>query len=372
MFRFITILVIFICVGSSFYFGTKRPYLSLEESDLFLSRPNFRILITHKGGIGEHEMAERIKIVGKSLNLECANFPLHQSSILKRIFPHYRERFATLFHPDLVISLQGDKIFYPHAKHYIALTHGSNYYFTSNSILPAHDLVDFDGYLICFPDQEKLFSYCNFVEKECPHISWYPTCGKTNFSPPRHFQLFYCGFNRATTNEGTKYKHLFSRLDKTHYFNVYGKKEEWRHTPNCYRGFIKSDGATLLKTMNNTGVTLILHDADHFLGRTPTARIFEAAAASTIIITDRNPFIEKNFRDAVLYIDQEKSAEELFQQIDSHMKWIKDNPEKALLLAKKAHEIFIQKYTLEAQLEKLVNLHKTLFVSNATDKKESI
>jgi spore maturation protein CgeB len=124
--------------------------------------------------------------------------------------------------------------------------------------------------------------------------------------------------------------------------------------------------------MNNTGVTLILHDADHFLGRTPTARIFEAAAASTIIITDRNPFIEKNFRDAVLYIDQEKSAEELFQQIDSHMKWIKDNPEKALLLAKKAHEIFIQKYTLEAQLEKLVNLHKTLFVSNATDKKESI
>jgi hypothetical protein len=372
MFRILPVLIIFICIGGFIYFSNKRPYLSLEESDLFLSRPNFRVLITHKGGIGEHEMAERIKIAGKSLNLECANFPLHQSSIIKRIFPHYRERFATLFHPDLVISLQGDKIFYPHAKHYVALTHGSNYYFTANSILPAHHLTDFDAYLICFPDQEKLFSYCNFVEKESPHITWYTTCGKTDFSPPSHFQLFYCGFNMATTHEGTKFKHLFSRLDKTHYFNVYGKKEEWRHTPNCYRGFIKSDGLSLLKTMNNRGVTLIFHDADHFLGRTPTARIFEAAAASTVIISDRHPFIEKNFGDAVLYIDHEKSAEELFQQIDRHMKWIKNNPEESLLLAKKAHAIFIEKFTLEAQLENLINLHKSLFTANPKEKPEAV
>lgn len=346
-----------------FYFGTKSSYLSLEESDLFLSRPSFRVLITHKGGIGEQEMAERIKFAGKSLNLECANFPMHQNAIYKRLFPNFRERFATLFHPDIVISLQGDKIFYPHAKHYIALTHGSNYYFTSSSILPAHHLIDFDGYLICFPDQEKLFTYCNFAEKECHHITWYTTCGRTEFRPPPHFKLFYCGFNMANTTFGTKYKQLFSRLNKTHYFNVYGQKNEWRHTPNCYRGFIKCDGSSLLKIMHDTGVTLILHAPDHFLGQTPTGRIFEACAASTVIISDRHPFIVKHFGNSVLYIDQEKSSEELFQQIDAHMRWIQSHPEESILLAKRSHEIFLQKFTLEMQLEKLLELHKSLLIA---------
>ena len=85
MFRFISGLIIFLVIGGWIYFGTKRPYLSLEESDLFLSRPNFRILITHKGGIGEQEMAERIKFTGKSLNLECANFPMHQHSFFSLV-----------------------------------------------------------------------------------------------------------------------------------------------------------------------------------------------------------------------------------------------------------------------------------------------
>ena len=103
MVRFFSGLIVFLLIGGWIYFGTKRPYLSLEESDLYQKAPNFRVLITHRGGIGEQEMAERIKLAGKSLNLECANFPFHQSGIYKRFFPHYRERFATLFHPDIVI-----------------------------------------------------------------------------------------------------------------------------------------------------------------------------------------------------------------------------------------------------------------------------
>ena len=169
----------------------------------------------------------------------------------------------------------------------------------------------------------------------------------------------------ANTNFGAKYKQLFSRLDKTHYFNVYGQKNEWRHTPNCYRGFIKCDGSSLLRTMHNCGVTLILHAPDHFLGGTPTGRIFEACAASTVIISDRHPFIEKHFGDAVLYIDQEKTSEGLFQQIDAHMRWIKSHPEEANNLAKRAHEIFISKFTLEMQLENLIKLHNQLQTHHA-------
>ncbi len=353
MVRFFLVFVVFLFLGGWVYFGTKRSYLALDEGDLFLARPRYRILITHKGGIGEQEMAERIKLAGKSLNLECASFPLNHPLFFKRVFPHYKERFATLFHPDIVISLQGEKVCYPHSKHYIALTHGSNYYFHSNAILPVRQLMDFDGFLVSFPDQEKLLSNHNFIQ-------WYSTCGKTEFAPPTHFRLFYCGLNMANTLFGTKYKQLFSRLDKAHYFNVYGKKNEWRHTPNSYRGFIKCNGETLLRTMNNTGVALLLHAPDHFCGQTPTGRIFEAAASSNVIISDRHPFVEKEFGDTVLYIDQDKSSEEIFQQIDGHMRWIQSHPKEAILLAKRSHDIFIKKFTLEKQLENLIELHKRL------------
>jgi spore maturation protein CgeB len=169
----------------------------------------------------------------------------------------------------------------------------------------------------------------------------------------------------ANTTYGAKYKKLFSRLDKTHFFSVYGQKNEWLHTPNCYRGFIKSDGLSLIKTMNKCGVTLILHAPDHYLGHTPTARIFEAAAASTVIISDKNPFVERNFGDSVLYIDHEKTSDEIFDQINNHMKWITANPEEAKNLARRSHEIFIKKFTLEAQLLKLLDLHKDLIEADS-------
>lgn len=87
--------------------------------------------------------------------------------------------------------------------------------------------------------------------------------------------------------------------------------------------------------MHSTGVTLILHAPDHFLGQTPTGRIFEACAASTVIISDRHPFLEKHFSNSILYIDQEKPSEELYLQIDAHMRWIQKHPVEANLLAKK-------------------------------------
>jgi hypothetical protein len=367
--RITSITILILSIVTWFFFASKKPTLTIKESDLYLSRPKYRILITHKSGIGEHEMAERIKLAGKTLNIECANFCSHQSSLYRKIFPLHRERFAKLFQPDIILSLQGDKISYQGAKHYLALTHGSSYYFSQNPNVPEKNLRDFDGYLICFPDKEKLLNFCSQEKKECCHIPWYSTCGKTAFLAPEQFKLFYCGFNMANTAFGAKYKKLFSRLDKTHFFNVYGQKNEWLHTPNCYRGFIKSDGQSLLKTMNRSGVTLILHAPDHYLGQTPTARIFEAAAASTVIISDKNPFIERYFGDSVLYIDSEKTSDEIFDQINNHMKWIQANPKEAIRLAEKSHKIFVSKFSLEDQLLRLIDLHTS--ISSSEKSKES-
>ena len=42
------------------------------------------------------------------------------------------------------------------------------------------------------------------------------------------------------------------------------------------------------------------------------------------------------------------------------MLWIKNNPEKAKAKAKKAHQIFIDKFTMESQLINLAKMHEKI------------
>ena len=150
-------------------------------------------------------------------------------------------------------------------------------------------------------------------------------------------------------------KDLYKLLDDTGYFDLYGAKSLGI---NSYRGLIPLGEDSVLKVMRECGVTLVLHSNGHFLNDMPTARIFEAAAASTVVITDKLPFIVKNFGDSVLYIDRDKSPEEMFEQINSHMQWILSHPKEAIELARRSHEIFIKNFTLEQIMQKVMEGYK--------------
>jgi phosphoglycerol transferase len=105
--------------------------------------------------------------------------------------------------------------------------------------------------------------------------------------------------------------------------------------------------------MKKAGVALVLHSGSHLRSHTITSRIFEAAAASCVIICDEHKFVKDNFGDSVLYIDVTKSPEEIFKQIDTHMQWILANPEKAIELARRSHKIFVDNFTLEKEVDKI-------------------
>lgn len=316
-----------------------------------------RLLITHRKGLGEEEMANRVALVAKGMGIDAHVVTERPSNgFVRHFFPNLTRFIAKQYRPTLIISLQGGQIDYKGAKKLMALTHGSDYYFGSSAVQPINTLSNFDAFLVGFPDKERLTKY--FCGDRCSKkLSWYTTCPKTPYRPVKQFRLFYCGSNWSTTSFGRKYEKLFSRLDATGYLDIYGKKNQWRHAPKSYRKFIKADGESIIQIMHETGVALVLHAPDHFEGRVPTARIFEAAAASNVIISDRHPFILENFKDSVLYIDTTKTSEEIFDQIDERMKWIQANPEKALKLAKRAHKIFAQNFTLESQLEKVLSVY---------------
>lgn len=316
----------------------------------------YHLLVTHRGGLGEEEMAQRIKCALRKLDVECDTLSLQPPFLLRRLFPHHIDQTIQRLQPDIILSLEGACKTPSHAKQYIALTHGSNYYFSPCSPYPKQSLQEASGFLTAFLEKTQL---TQFLGKSCEMLPWYTTCSSCSYKPIENFRLFYCGTNLAHTSMGQTYNQLFARLDRTGYFDVYGKREQWRHTPRSYRGFIKADGESILKIMHNTGVTLVLHAPDHFEGGIPNGKIFEAAAASTIIISDRHPFILREFGDSVLYIDQTQSPEKLFQEINSHMEWIRSHPEEARQKAESAHAIFSRKFTLETQLQELLSLHES-------------
>jgi hypothetical protein len=79
-------------------------------------------------------------------------------------------------------------------------------------------------------------------------------------------------------------------------------------------------------------------------------RLFEAAAAGALIITDDFEFPREWFRDSVLYVDAELPAPMIVGQIVSHVEWASRNPEAANRLAQRSNELFRRHLTLESML----------------------
>jgi hypothetical protein len=80
---------------------------------------------------------------------------------------------------------------------------------------------------------------------------------------------------------------------------------------------------------------------------TPSSRLFEAAAAGAVIITDDFSFPREHFKDSVLYIDMEASERKVADGIKHHMDWIRLHPEQADKMAEDSHKIFRDKLCLE-------------------------
>ncbi len=116
----------------------------------------------------------------------------------------------------------------------------------------------------------------------------------------------------------------------------------------------------LLRVLNEYGIALCIHSIDYHLAEgIPSSRIFEIVSSGAIAISDMNPFVIKYFGDSVLYFDQNLSGEEIFKQIDSHVKWVQQNPKKAEEMAQKAHKILQENFTTERFVEDMVKFYET-------------
>lgn len=306
------------------------PNASLMD---FIKHKNLRILmVSPLSYLGERQTSIRISETLKSLGycpicLYCSCFVPIVSSI---------------FDIDICISHDPEVTHPKNAYNFIICSQSSNEFLSS-----------YDAVLSSMPVEN--------LRKILPNTSilqFYLSARATKFDDRPKKRLFYCGAPWDVYRSYSLTK-VYKFLDTTDYFDVYGSKH-WKESGiiNSYRGFIPFGEDAVFNTMKKEGVSLVFHSEEHFKNNAPTSRIFEAAAASNVIITDRLPFIVENFGNSVLYIDRYASPEKLSKQIDDYMKWILSHPKEAVRLAQRSHEIFIEKFTLERMMKNLIEFYQ--------------
>jgi hypothetical protein len=133
-----------------------------------------------------------------------------------------------------------------------------------------------------------------------------------------------------------------------------------RYLQHLEKGYVKNQGLEDMSDKENIiplhkkhGISIVVHNFDHLMGHVPTTRIAESVAAGSIVISDHHPFIQKHLGDNVLYFDSFKTADEMYQEINSHLEWIKANPARVKEKTKRAYEIFMQNFSTEVQIPKI-------------------
>jgi Glycosyl transferase family 2 len=197
-----------------------------------------------------------------------------------------------------------------------------------------------------------------------------PDLGSAGLLPPQ-LAIMYAGVHW----DGSRHGEIFRGLDGRVPLRLYGPPQAWADRGASYRGTLPFDGVSVIGAIRDAGIALCLHKAAHREANCPSTRLFEAAAAGALIITDDFDFPREWFRDSVLYVDAELPAPMVVEQIVSHVEWANRNPQAATRLALRSNELFRRCLTLESMLKPLPHFidrvrecRRMVVVEGSTDK----
>ncbi len=227
----------------------------------------------------------------------------------------------------------------------------------SHGVLTSSKEVDF--YRVIFDNAGKPFNGLQIL----------PLAPKLINEPAEPKSLMWMSGGWDKFRSSSNYKKFINMLAETVPMKVYGHYYAASFLkPNTYDGYIPSS-LEIFDALRKNGIYLLTHSEQHINADTPTLRIFEAVAANVVVISDMHPFAIENFGDNFLYFDQNADAETMYKQVKAHMDWIKANPEKAKAMAARAHQIYLEKFTLDKDLSRIAKMHEYIL---AQEKKMSL
>jgi hypothetical protein len=218
-----------------------------------------------------------------------------------------------------------------------------------------------DGFVISMP-QVSLFK--NYVEERGQKFYGFKGYSSAQYQPFVEVelkQLVYMGMNWDSRRSSNKFTKIFKTLAEREEAVFYGAPDKLQPiVGDAFRSLFKGGASGALDILREHGISLIVHSKQHINSGAPSGRGFETAASGAIGISDRHPFLIENFGDSFLYIDLDASSDRVVAQIENHLSWISQNPEKAKAKARKAYDIFIANFTLESLLLNLAKMHEKI------------
>lgn len=301
-------------------------------------------IITSSHYVGDREIAWRIKIAGEKLGW--------------KVFIDEEEGRRLKYHElDWVICMLPDNnISDLPCPNYLMVFHPFNYLDEKRNLKPFY--TKYDGYLLTINDRENLKEGLKQIGKEFHHVRFYPTIYRLPFQKPTVKDLVVMIPVWGNRLADPKFGNLYHLLSLSGFVKFYGKSLSPDIDPKTYMGSIPFDGSSVINVLKQHGMVFVFHSEAHNKDAIPSGRIFEAAASSSVIIADQNPFVKKHFGDSVFYVDTRESAENIFKQIETHVMTILQNPEMAQNMAMKAHQTYIGNFTMENQLLQLKAMHR--------------
>lgn len=192
----------------------------------------------------------------------------------------------------------------------------------------------------------------------------FPSLSESQVLPPQQLnpksaKIFYCGVAwERSAGVPLRHNFVFKSLDSEDCIHFYGpsvcggQPTPWEDFKN-YHGEIPFDGNSLIEKINSYGICLALSSVVHQKSEIMSNRIYEAAAAGSLIITDKNDFVNKVFGDSVIQVENSGNSKKTFSEIMSAYRWAISHPSEAYAMASKAQKIFLEKLTLETHLSRI-------------------
>lgn len=304
----------------------------------------------------EDEVIERLKIAAKLLDVEC----LVVDSLARLIHPPHTP--LTQDDVDFVLNLHFTSPKPSDIFSFVTLWNPLQFYHERDYRKSTRHLLTHDDFLSCDSmsgDDHVMRSISNGPRRERPLFRFYPSLSGPILEPTLgDKKLFYVGINwEKSLNQPGRHDGLLGLLDERDDFRIYGPKLHWGVEVwqgfKSYVGPIPFDGVSVVRLINQAGISLVLSSEAHSKSEMMSSRIFESSAAGAVIICSENSFARRHFGDSLLYIDTSLPPKETYSQVQSHLAWIQSEPAKALELAKQAQNIFRGRFRLDTCLERI-------------------
>jgi len=211
----------------------------------------------------------------------------------------------------------------------------------------------YDGYLVG-PDV-TLKAVCESAgrfssPKPIADFRVYPSSPSGIAQAKEFSSLLYLGTNW----DGSRHAGLLAKLAAERLLALYGPPAAWRHLPGAYCGPLPFDGTSVIRACAKHGVVLCLNLEDHRELDTPSMRIFEAASAGCVVLSDDIPFARRIFGDAVFVIPSELDDDDKLAFIRDRLDFVKNHPRVAGEMGATVKEIFDRELSLDVVIPKIV------------------